>query len=105
MRSACSPSLHGGLFPPCSGALPLSPLSPAIFPTSFLFQSRCASRGRLGLSQVPAEALDPETASRESPPLFAMMEPNDASSAAIRSRSTKKPLERQEKMPHREECG
>ena|SRR5579872_4668269 len=36
---------------------------------------------RLGLSQVPAEVLDPETASRESPPLFAMMEPNDASSA------------------------
>ena len=36
---------------------------------------------RLGLSQVPAEALDPEVADRDSPPLFAMMAPNDASSA------------------------
>jgi hypothetical protein len=36
---------------------------------------------RLGLSQVPAEALDPEAGNRESPPLFAMMEPNDGSSA------------------------
>jgi hypothetical protein len=36
---------------------------------------------RLGLSQVPAEALDPEVADTESPPLFAMMAPNDASSA------------------------
>lgn len=36
---------------------------------------------RLGLSQVPAEVLDSESLSQGSPPLFAMMEPNDASSA------------------------
>jgi Helix-turn-helix of DDE superfamily endonuclease len=36
---------------------------------------------RLGLSQVLAEALDPEAVNQASPPLFAMMEPNDGSSA------------------------
>jgi hypothetical protein len=36
---------------------------------------------RLGLSQAPAEAVAPDAISQESPPLFAMMEPNDASSA------------------------
>src|SRR5437660_5093464 len=36
---------------------------------------------RLGLSQMPTEALDPQAVSQASPPLFAMMEPNDVSSA------------------------
>ena len=36
---------------------------------------------RLGLGDVPTEPMEPETVSQASPPLFAMMEPNDASSA------------------------
>jgi Helix-turn-helix of DDE superfamily endonuclease len=36
---------------------------------------------RLGLQHTPAESVEPETISQEPPPLFAMMEPNDASSA------------------------
>ena len=36
---------------------------------------------RLGLSQVQTWAVEPKAGSLESPPLFAMMEPNDASSA------------------------
>jgi hypothetical protein len=35
---------------------------------------------RLELSDVPSEAVEPEAASQESPPLFAMMAPSDASS-------------------------
>jgi hypothetical protein len=36
---------------------------------------------RLGLEHLPAEPLEPQALSQERPPLFAMMEPNDASSA------------------------
>ena len=36
---------------------------------------------RLGLGDGPSEPLEPEAVSQASPPLFAMMEPNDASSA------------------------
>jgi len=36
---------------------------------------------RLGLQHLPAEPVEPQAISQERPPLFAMMEPNDASSA------------------------
>ena len=36
---------------------------------------------RLGLDEVPIEPMEPEAVSPASPPLFAMMEPNDAFSA------------------------
>ena len=36
---------------------------------------------RLGLEHLPAEPVEPDAINQERPPLFAMMEPNDASSA------------------------
>jgi Helix-turn-helix of DDE superfamily endonuclease len=36
---------------------------------------------RLGLQHLPGEPVEPEAISQEAPPLFAMMVPNDASSA------------------------